>query len=133
MKLSRLWKNIIMTSMKPNNALETLWESYDFYLGEIEKLEAEYTLITKNLSPSSTHLAPRIKEVGMKLDELYRKHLHGILEIKKFYKENSAHIPPHREVSASSLDHLYEPTARLLQAQAMSCTNILNFLANPFE
>ena len=119
--------------MKHNNALETLWESYDFYLGKTEKLEEEYTLITSDLSPTSSHLAPRIKEIGIRLDELYRKNLHVILDLTTFYKENSAHIPPARAVHHSALAHLYKTTTELLEAQALSCDSILRFLERPSE
>ena len=105
-----------------------LWETHDFYLDKIGGFEKEYTLLTRELSLQEKKLAFRIKKVSTKLEELYRKHLHSLQELRYFYKHHPTSIPLNRQINPQSLTNLYTSTALLLKAQQQDLERVLGLL-----
>lgn len=157
--------------MNKEEQLETLWNSHDFYLRQIETLEDEYVFLSErtkeyfvqpliasfqamsadpefaktlpkdivkdveeliseyeeeNVPVDKDELVSQINKVSGDLEELYKKHINIIDELKKFYSENPYDIPDHREIEPDSLPLLRESSANLLKVHITCKNNMLS-------
>ena len=110
--------------------LEILWETYDFILNKIVRLEDEFCHIMDVESPQEDEekLKPMtptlsgsgsqggLKKTCTKLNNSYGKQILTIRELRDFYEKNPADITEERRVAIEAFEELEEVTVELKEA-----------------
>ena len=103
-----------------SEGVKTLWDTYDFILGQIVSLESQYSSLITHEEIDFPFRISEFQETCTRLNSAYNKQLHTIKELKNYYEDRPEDVPSEREVAVEHLVELEEVTLDLKDVIARS-------------